>query len=627
MTQSENSQRYACFGDFAIDRETCDLTHQGAPVKLAAQPSRLLCLLVENAGSLVSREQIRRHLWPDRIVDYDTGINACILQIRRVLKRGDAEEGLIETVPRVGYRFLPSVDLRGSAHGPSDTSASNWRLHRQWTVAGVAVALLVVVFLFARRVEVPSAEPTRVAVLPFADLDAEFGAAAKRPHFSLGLTEELIVELAAIDPEVLQVVARTSASHYRDSRPPVAELASELEADYLVDGSIRHEDGRVRVVAELVRAEDEARVWSARYDRSFSEALDLQLEVANAIATSLMPHLADSSQLAQVPETPVAAEAREAWLIARHLLSRKPAEFEKAIEWSERSIALAPTFAPAYVTLAEALVSTPQSTPRRLALVEKALELDPALAEAQLLRGRFALFADWDFLTAESSFRRAIAEGPSLSDAHRSLAMLLAMTGRFDEAIDSFEAARSLDPVSSALVADGAMVYFLARRYDEAIAAYERALQLNPDSPSLIEALFDAHLIQGRTVQALEYARQLIAARGGPFELTQELESAATPKEALDVYHRHTLRYLEERSAPPVSLAGALLNVVRVDDAFSQLEVALANRSPAILFVPADPRADAYRFDRRFVDLTHSLGLDRFEFFEGDSKAGDRASG
>ena len=264
--------------------------------------------------------------------------------------------------------------------------------------------------------------------------------------------------------------------------------------------------------------------------------------------------------------------------------------------------------APAWVSMARALRSDPGSLERQRAAVARALQLDPNLAEGHLERGRYALFVDWDFATAEAAYRQAVLLDPGSPDTHHSLSMVLAMAGRYDEAIAHIDVARSLDPLSLAVLGDGGMVYFLARRFDRTIDVAELALQIDPDRYSAHQLLFDTYLQTGDDELALEQAGYLLTARGADQSSFDRL-AAGSLDDRLRAYHEWNLASLRAASASSIALADAHLRLGNVDAAFASLEEAYQQRSSQLLFVIADPRADPYRDDPRFVGLARRLGL------------------
>jgi TolB-like protein len=208
------------FDPFQLDPATGELRCDGRPVKLQPQPARVLALLAERAGQLVSRDAIYRELWSgETFVDFEQGLNYCIRQIRTALDDDARSPKYVETLQRRGYRFMARVE-------------------RDVSSAGRGKVLL--------------------AVRPFENLSAD----ADQEYFSDGLTDEMITQLARLNPERLGVIARTSAMKYKGSRKSVSDIGRELGADYVLEGGVRRFGARVRVTAELIQVEDETHVWA-----------------------------------------------------------------------------------------------------------------------------------------------------------------------------------------------------------------------------------------------------------------------------------------------------------------------------------------------------------------------------
>lgn len=237
------------FGPFALDLRSHELWDGDRRVRLQEQPFEILRLLLERRGDIVDREVIRRRLWPDGTsVDFEHSVNAAIRRLRIALGDAAGRPRFVETVPRRGYRLLDILE---------DTGAP-----------AVHAAVL------RRR---------RVVVLPFTTLSDERG----QEYFSDGLTEELIVQLGAACPNELAVVSRSSSMFFKGGSQRAAEICRALGADYLLEGSARHEGARVRITARLVDAANEAQLWSAMYDRTVDDWLAVQSDVAGRVALAL----------------------------------------------------------------------------------------------------------------------------------------------------------------------------------------------------------------------------------------------------------------------------------------------------------------------------------------------------
>ena len=307
---------------------------------------------------------------------------------------------------------------------------------------------------------------------------------------------------------------------------------------------------------------------------------------------------------------PWGAEARENLLIARHMLQERR-DREAAIELLERVLEAEPTMAPAWATLASALRGSGDAAlGRQRQAIRRALELDPALAEAHEAHAIMSLFDDWEFERAEASFVRAISLDPDRTSAHHNLAMLYAFQRRFDKALHHVERARNIDPVSIALHADGGHIYYLAGQYAEAERMCSRAAALGANPAGVAQCLYDIYIETGRAEDAAEQMRKILEARNAPSELLIQLESPVVePRKKLRLAHTWNLGFLESISASPVAIADCQLALGLVDAAFDNIEAALAQRSYDVFAVAAHPRARPYLDHPRLRRMIDQIGL------------------
>ena len=253
------------FGTFELDLPSRELRNGPAVVRLQRQPFEILCLMLEHRGTVVTREQLRRRLWPDgTFVDYEHSINAAVKRLRTALGDDADQPKFVETVPRRGYRLLVAQDARPAA-------------------------------ITTRLVVSPR---LRLAVLPFSNLSGD----SHQDYFSDGLTEELIAQLGPLCRGDVGVIARWSTMVYKGSLQRAREIGVALQADYLLEGSTRSEGSRVRITARLVETASEADRWSGTYDRTVSDWLSVQAAVAGDVAQSLVKELAADVRFVSAPE-------------------------------------------------------------------------------------------------------------------------------------------------------------------------------------------------------------------------------------------------------------------------------------------------------------------------------------
>lgn len=616
------------FGDHTLDPDTGELRLAGRPVPLAAQPATLLVLLAQRAGELVTRREIRRHLWGDDVhVDYEQGINAAVRQVRQALGDDAASPRFVETVPRRGYRFLPPVEM---------TQTRPARPRRRWLPRMVRLAavtllpLVAAVAVFATWIggrdaggagEAPRlradgrAAVPRLVVLPFANLSGDPADA----WLSQGLAEDLSTSLSRRYAAQLGVIARTSAAAW-EPRAALDEVARRLRVDYAVEGSVRRQGEELRVSARLLRARDGAQLWAGSYDRPLVDVLAVQREVGEKIARALALHV--------LPE-PLAGggadpRAYEAYLRGRHLLSRRGGGRDPAaaLRWLEQAVEIDPAFSDGWVELARALrfrLPPRQGIGRVREALERALALDDGSAPAHLLAAQVAFYYDWDLDAAGRHYRRALEIHPAYAEAHHAYAAWFSVQGRHDEALAEVERALSLDPLSPMVASDVGWYRYFAGDWDGAVEASRRTLEQAPGffwaRRSLLLALVQAGDLEAAAVEA---RREMEADAGVARAATalrlarRDAEMAVEPAVALDAYWRWRLAergaQAEEGYVSPAFFAD--LHMARGDReaALAALERAFEERSGWILpFLSVHPLYAPLRTDPRFQDLVERI--------------------
>src|SRR5262245_10687053 len=346
------------FGDFELDRKNAALRRHGQAIKLRPQAFRILALLVARAGELVTREEIRAEIWSaDTFVDFNQGLNVCIKQVREAL--GDEAESprFIETVPRVGYRFIAPVEAAPApvaADAPVPEQPATGRRRPAILITGV---VLVGTAIAAWRLWPARARFTRAAavrsivVLPLVNLNG----VPEHGYLADGMTEALINELARV--RGLRVISRTSSMQYRDTRKPIPDIARELQVDAVIEGSVQQSADRVRTTVQLIDGATDQPLWANSYDRSLRDVLTQQREVADAIVREIRAEVpaAASGDQRRSPQS-IDPAASEAYLKGRFFWNKRTRQgYELAIEHFQEAITRDPTFAPAYAGLADTL--------------------------------------------------------------------------------------------------------------------------------------------------------------------------------------------------------------------------------------------------------------------------------
>ncbi|HEV3469364.1 MAG TPA: winged helix-turn-helix domain-containing protein [Pyrinomonadaceae bacterium] len=626
MSPAPNAEQPVRFGPFELRVKSGEVRRaDGTTVRLPPQPFRVLLALVENAGQVITREELRRLVWGDEtVVDFDKGLNFCVRQIREALGDDAQSPRYIETLPRRGYRLIapvapaPAEPVRDDPAGrPAAEPPGRPRPRRSGVAAALAALSILSLVSFvlwrqAGRRAAPAGGKVLMAVLPFENLSGD----PSQDYFSDGLTEEVISRLGGLRPERLGVIARTTALTYRKTEKDVRQIGRELGVAYVLEGGVRREAGRVRITAQLIQVSDQTHLWAETYERDERDLLRIQSEVAARVARSLELELLPGAG----PPTDAARSsdpaAYDAYLKARYLVTKDDVEdLRRSIPYFEQAAARDPGFAPAHAGAALARVGlaawldTPAAEvlPRAKAEALRAVELDPSLAEGYAALAAVNFWLEWDWPAAERNARRAVELNPSEPNARLLYASYLLATGRGEAGAAEVGEALALDPVS--LLTNGLAAYFFlrARRYDEAIAQARRMLELEPDSPAAHDCLVAAYRRKGMHEEALGVVRARLAREGGP----HVGGAAAQALARMDRWHLESLRAKAAAGerVPATRLARAYAGVGDRERALESLEAAVGAREPMLVFLGTHPQWDPVREDPRFGALLRRAGL------------------
>jgi TolB-like protein/DNA-binding winged helix-turn-helix (wHTH) protein/Tfp pilus assembly protein PilF len=660
------------FGDYESRSRTRELYVRGSKLKIRPQPLRVLNLLLSRAGDVVTREELRRELWSAEIfVDFEHVLNTSIKEIRAVLSDSATEPRYIETLPKLGYRFIaqvekiePALDAAapqatampgGAAENPTaaadgqqatatsllPTSADNHeevdpatvapapaRPNGRYALAAFLLAVLLIGGLMAAYRWMHASEkhaPTvagraMIAVLPFKNLTGD----ASQEYFSDGLTEEMIAQLGRIDPQHLGVIAGTSVMHYENNAAPLEQIAHELGVQYVLEGSVRREADKVRITAQLIQLNDQTHLFSREYDRQLDSVLSVQAEIAQEISDEIQSALGQRSAGAQqavvpTPAAPKSYEAYDEYLKGRYFWNkRSPAGFKAAAEYFQQSVAKDPAYARAYAGLAdtyalmaEYYVAPPAEViPKARAAAQKALTLDDQSAEAHASLALIAQNYDWDWQTADSEFRRAIELDPNYATGHHWYAEHLTFEGRFPESLGEMQRALQLDPLSLIMKADQGVFFYYARQNDRSIAQLREVLEMEP-SFSRAHMIVYPYLESGRADEAVNEIENWKHTGPGYWILLLEVQVYARtnrPEQA-----RQALEELK-KAAPmettdPAVYVGAYVAMKDYERAFEKLDESVAKHSPGLTSLKVDPIYDPMRSDARFQAILRRVGL------------------
>ena len=454
-----------------------------------------------------------------------------------------------------------------------------------------------------------------LAVLPLANLSGD----PAQEYFADGMTDALVTDLGKIS--ALRVISRTSVMQYKGGRKPLPDIAKELSLDAVVEGSVLRSEGRVQITARLIQAKTDTTLWSQSYERDIKDAVELQSEVAQAIADEIRVKVTPEEQARISATHAVSPEAFDAYLKGRHYWEQRTEEsLTKSLECFREAIDRDPTYAKAYAGLADSYATLgnnrflppSESFPKAKAAALKSLEIDEGLAEAHASLAFSLWNYDLDWKAVEREYKRAIELNPGYPTAYHWYAGYLSGMGRHAEAIVAIKKARDLDPLSPRINANVGFILYFARDYDHAIEELQKVLELNPSNPAPYFYLGMARLQKGEyhdAIAALERSKQL--SDGAPetvLELAYAQAIAGNRSEAREMLSG-LMREPNPGYIPALWVARTYAALEEREKAFAWLQKAYAERSPQLPFLKVDPRLDTLRSDQRFQDLLRLMKL------------------
>jgi TolB-like protein/DNA-binding winged helix-turn-helix (wHTH) protein/Flp pilus assembly protein TadD len=616
------------FDGYELDIRAGELRKHGVRLRFRGQPLKVLEILLEQAGELVTREDLQARIWPgNTFVDFDHSLHNAIARIREVL--GDSAETprYIETVPRRGYRYIGPVQDFETLNLAAETGGQRAELpaphpkRRRSRILFILCALPVlglVAWIAWRYIHAKAAfVPIRsIAVLPLKNFSGD----PAQEFFVDGMTDQLITELAKVGS--LRVISGTSVMQYKGAKKSLREIAHELNVDAIVEGSAVRSGQRVRITAQLIRASTDQHLWAEAYDRDVGDILNLQADVANAIAQQVRAQLTPTQQAQHRSARAVNPAAYDDYLRGRLYFVNeftKPESLKRSQRYFEEAIQKDPNFALAYAGLADTYVflafagALQNDQAYRLAKEEvtKALKLDDSVGEVYDVLGLLSWNFEWDWKAADREFNRAIALAPSYGCAHENRAIFLAFTGQRAEALAEIARIDQVDYGFSSAFSES-LTYFELRDYPALIESSKRALLLSPKDWFQHYTLGAGYEGTGRLQEAIAEYQQANAMSGGDSKTVVALahaysaagKKADTEKILGDLEHK-----LQGISASPYTLATIHAVLGENDKAFEFLEKTFSEKGLDIFWLKSDLTLDSLRSDPRFPTLLRRMGL------------------
>ena len=608
-------------GIWRVRADMGSLTSNGYSRHLSPKAMEVLAYLAERQGQVVGKEELLQALWNGVFVT-DDALTRCVGELRRAFQDDAREPSVIQTIPKRGYLLLAPVTWAQAPDPPATDLAppknseprenlltTRPRLWKsRWSLVAFACLLAAAGITTAYVIRQTRTRIThRIAVLPLTNISAD----SQQDYFADGMTEQLITEMAQIS--AWEVISRTSVMQYKRTNKSLPQIARELSADWIIEGTVQRAGARVRVTAQLIEAGRDAHLWSGSFERDVSDVLALQSDIARAVADQADLALSRQDKARLQSHRKVVPEAYDAYLTGRYFLERS--EFDKAASEFELATLKDPKFALAYAYLweADSMVNFVRDLPaseRALKAAHQAMELDDTLAEAHVVAGDIKFYENWDWASGEAEFRRAVELDPNSVDAAYHYAGCLHALGRWDAALAELRRALHLDPVSPMLNNHLLATLRDAHRYDEAIAQFNRTIEIDPNSAPAYGIAGDVYELMGRDAEAIDALLKSDSLfDSSPAEMSA-LRRAATAR-GLHGYWKKRLEILLEKSkrgwVPPVLLATLAARAGEKEEALKLLEEAHDKHLSRLAWMKVSTSYDLLRSDPRFESLLHRM--------------------
>jgi TolB-like protein/DNA-binding winged helix-turn-helix (wHTH) protein/Flp pilus assembly protein TadD len=637
-------QRVVRFAAFEADLRTFELRKFGIKISIQRQPFQVLAALLEKPGEVVTRQELQGRIWPgDTFVDFDLGLNKAIAKLRAILNDDPASPRFIETLPRVGYRFLaavvcvppdappekapilpreqslPAIDGATAPAPAPDSLLSRLQSGRRWAIYAASLLALMV----AAAALYPSLHEkwtqwrggghpfNSIAVLPLQNLSGD----PAQDYFADGVTEELTTDLAKI-PD-LRVSSRTSVMRFKDAREPLPDIAKDLKVEVIVEGSVTRIGNKVRITAQLIDARKDQHLWAESFDSEVKDILSVQDNLARAIAQKVRINLTAEQAQRLVARTHVPPpEAYEAYLKGRYFFFQwTPESFKKSCDFFQQAIQRDTEYADAYAGMADcytALASTGISPPdvampKAKSMAEKALEIDASLAHAHGVLGTILLNYNWDWPAAHDELQKALELSPNDPDAHLRILSYYRAVGDINSAVREANAAMALDPVSARVASSLAWLYLFSGQYDLAEPAMKKCLELDPNFLYAHDGLVIVYEHKKDYARAIEERRELLA-------LDHENDAADTlmkiyKSSGYEQARAYDLKHDLETEQSPFLVAVAYASLGDKEKTLEFLQKAYEQRSSMMIQLKVNCYFDFVRSDPRFQELLKKLRL------------------
>ncbi len=630
MNNEDNNLR--SFGKFRLDSEKKVLWFADDPVNLALKEVELLCVLTENSGEVVTKDELLNKVWTDSFVE-ESNLSRHIYRLRKTFEEFGESGELIQTVPRRGYRFTGDIHQNGNReliverYSISQTlieeledSASpemkvlpplksKWNNYKIPITFGLIFISSILGFYFYFRKPTERQNINSIAVLPL----KTYSSNNNEEEISLRITDALITKLGGLKNTVVRPT--NSVLRFAKADSDAVEAGKYLQVETVLDGRIQQEGEKLRVTLQLVSVNNGEHLWSGQFDGNANQILFLQ----DRISTALSPVLSGNKNNATIKNPTSNPQAFDLYSRGRFFWSKRtPEGYRKALEYFELAIKEDPNFALAYAGIADTYIllnqrnvlSSIEAFPKAEEAAKRALFLDESLSDIHNSLGCIYQLYYYDWANAEKHFRQAIALNPNNAMAYGWYGMLLPAIGRFEESQAILKKARELDPTSLNISVYLTVSYFMSRQYEEVFRQSKKTLELEPNTttPYLAMTLTDEILGKYDAAVETELKRRSIFSP----ESVEPLRNAYK-KEGIKGYWRKQIEFLTEESKKKSGLEWEIASRYAVlgdkENALSYIEKYSVGRGSSWSYLKVEPIWDNIRNEPRFQEVLRKMNL------------------
>ncbi len=496
------------------------------------------------------------------------------------------------------------------------TKISRIRSKNLWIPAAVLAVVCILIAIWFIRPKIYTEEGKKsIAVLPFRNLSEKL----ENEYFSDGITEDIIAHLSKLKD--LKVVSRTSIMQYKNTNKNMTEIGDELNVANILEGSVRRDKQRIKIVAKLIDAEEDENLWTATYDEELTEIFDIQSSVAEKIATSLQTTISSADRQLFDKKVTKNILAYDLYLKGRyHWNKRMPDDLKKGIDYFEKALKIDPDFAHAYSGLADSymilgnysILPSAQAFNKAKKAANSALNINNMLAEAHTSLALAQMHFDWDWKEAEKEFKKAIELDPKYAMAHSLYASFLTILKRLDEAKIHRKKARELDPISPAILLNEGLELYFERKYDETMVHCQNLIDIDPFLILAYIPLCGAYIQKSMHDQAIEKLSKASLLSMGNHVVVAALAyvySKAGDTENAELMIEVLLDKAENEFVSPFWISVAYCGIGDYDTSIAWLEKAAEQRDGVLVYLNVIPIFDDIHSDPRFINLLSRMGL------------------